>query len=91
MKTAATINVTVPESRELNLVLPPEVPPGQARLVVLVEEATDRVDDSNFDEVELIEKQGVLVARSTVPKTWPLDAFDHRRLREDRVRNTTGR
>ena len=40
MRTAATIEVTIPESRKLELALPADVPAGAARLVVLVDEAT---------------------------------------------------
>ncbi|MBI4702545.1 MAG: hypothetical protein HY744_15605 [Deltaproteobacteria bacterium] len=38
MKPAVTLDVNVPESRELHLVLPPDVPAGVARIVVLVGE-----------------------------------------------------
>jgi hypothetical protein len=88
MKTAATLDVTVPESRELRVVLPPEVPPGQARLVVMVEERD--AGDRDFDEVELVDKDGVLVVRSKVPREFPLEAFDHRRSREERIRKLSG-
>lgn len=90
MKTAATIDVTVPENRELNVVLPPEVPAGKAKLLVMVEEPADSLDGQDFDEVELVEKDGVLIARSTNPRDWPLEAFDHRRIREERIRKLAG-
>ncbi|MCC6665465.1 MAG: hypothetical protein IT375_17060 [Polyangiaceae bacterium] len=48
MKTATTIDVTVPENRKLELELPLEVPAGKAKK----------------------------------PRDWPLEAFDHRVLRE---------
>ena len=35
MKTAATIDVTVPENRKLELEQPPEVPAGKAKLLVM--------------------------------------------------------
>lgn len=41
MKTAATIEVTVPENRKLELELPPEVPAGKAKLLVMVEEQVE--------------------------------------------------
>lgn len=41
MKTAATIDVTVPENRKLELELPPEVPAGKAKLLVMVEEQAE--------------------------------------------------
>lgn len=90
MKTAATIDVTVPENRELNVVLPPEVPAGKAKLLVMAEEQGEQSDDQDFDEVELVEEDGVLVARSTHPRDWPLAAFDHRRLRDERGRKLAG-
>lgn len=90
LKTAATIDVTVPENRELNVVLPPEVPAGKAKLLVMVEEPADSLDVQDFDEVELVEKDGVLIARSTSPRDWPLEAFDHRRIREERIRKLAG-
>lgn len=36
MKTAATIDVTVPENRKLELELPPEVPTGKPTLLLMV-------------------------------------------------------
>lgn len=90
MKTAATIDVTVPENRKLELELPPEVPAGKAKLLVMVEDAVEGADDQDFDEVELVELHGFLVARSKQPRDWPLEAFDHRALREERIRKLSG-
>lgn len=91
MKTAATIDVTVPENRKLELELPPEVPTGKAKLLVMVEEQAGELDDQSFDEVELVEMDGFLVVRSTKVREWPLEAFDHRPLREERIRKLAGR
>ena len=80
MKTAATIEVAVPENRQLELEFPPEVPAGRAKLLVMVEEPVEGPDDQDFDEVELVEVHGFLVARSKKPRDCPLEAFDHRPL-----------
>jgi hypothetical protein len=90
MKTAATIDVTIPENRKLEVELPPEVPVGKAKLLVMVDEQVEGSDDQGFDEVELVEKGGFLVARSKKPRAWPLEAFDHRPLREERIRRLAG-
>lgn len=88
MKTAATIDVTVPENRELNVTLPPEVPAGKAKLLVMVEDLADSLEGQDFDDVELVEKDGVLIARSKNPRDWPIGAFDHRRIRDERIRSS---
>lgn len=90
MKTAATIDVTVPENRELNVTLPPEVPAGKAKLLVMVEDLADSLEGQDFDDVELVEKDGVLIARSKNPRDWPIEAFDHRRIRDERIRKLAG-
>ena len=37
---AVKLQVVVPESRELTITLPPEVPPGEAEVIVLTEAAS---------------------------------------------------
>ena len=90
MKTAATVDVTVPANREITVVLPPDVPAGKAKLLVMVEDSVE-IEDREFDEVELVKKGGVLVARSTMLRGAPLEAFDHRPIREERFRKLAGR
>lgn len=68
-----------------------EVPAARAKLLVMVEEPVEAPDDQDFDEVELVELHGFLVARSKKPRDWPLEAFDHRLLREERIRKLSGR
>ncbi len=57
MKTAATIDVTVPENRKLELELPPEVPAGKAKLLVMVEE---QPGEAALPEAHLVERDGFL-------------------------------
>jgi len=68
-----------------------EVPAARATLLVMVEEPVEAPDDQDFDEVELVELHGFLVARSKKPRDWPLEEFDHRLLREERIRKLSGR
>ncbi|MBK8996859.1 MAG: hypothetical protein IPM35_14070 [Myxococcales bacterium] len=56
----------------------------------MVEDAVEGSDDQDFDEVDLVELDGFLVARSKQPRDWRLEAFDHRTLREERIRKLSG-
>jgi hypothetical protein len=47
MRPAATLDVTVPASRELHIVLPDDVPIGAARVVVLVGELESLTDEQH--------------------------------------------
>ena len=52
---AIKLQVIVPESRELKIMLPPEVPPGAAEVIVLVPEQESK--ESNLDAIlRLVEK-----------------------------------
>jgi hypothetical protein len=50
MKTAATIDVTIPENRKLEVELPPEVPVGKASLVLIDENAARRSGEPSEPE-----------------------------------------
>lgn len=87
MKTAATIDVTVPENREINVVLPPEVPTGKAKLLVMVEEQLDR---SELPEAKVVSVDGRprLVLPEGVDVDW--DAVSVRRSRDERTKKLLG-
>jgi hypothetical protein len=82
MKTAATIDVTVPENRELNVVLPPEVPAGKAKLLVMVEEQAG--SPASLPEAQLVEQNGFLLIET--PGDIPLGDVDHRKVRDEHIR-----
>lgn len=85
MKTAATIDVTVPENRKLELELPPEVPAGKAKLLVMVEE---QPGEAALPEAHLVERDGFLLIET--PSEASLDDFDHRKIRDERIRKLAG-
>lgn len=87
MKTAATIDVTVPENRKLELELPPEVPAGKAKLLVMIEEPADRRD---LPEARVESVDGRL--RLALPKSADVDweEVSVKRSRDQRTRKLLG-
>lgn len=74
VKTAATIDVIVPENRKLELELPPEVPAGKAKLLVMVEE---QPDEAALLEAHLVEQDGFLLIET--PSEVSFDDFEDSR------------
>lgn len=75
---AVKLQVIVPESRELKIILPPEVPPGAAEVIVLVPEQEPK--ESNLEVIlHLVEKW-----RSEHPEHKSKEEID-RYLEEERA------
>ncbi|MBI3201763.1 MAG: hypothetical protein HYZ29_09500 [Myxococcales bacterium] len=87
MKTAATIDVTVPENRKLEVELPPEVPTGKAKLLVMVDEP---VQPTEPPEATLAEVDGRL--RLVLPAGVAIDwsAVSVKRSQDERSRKLLG-
>lgn len=87
MKTAATIDVTVPENRKLELELPPEVPAGKARVLVMVEEQGERHELPEA-MVESVDGRLRLVLPTGVVIDW--EQVSVGRSRDERTRKLLG-
>lgn len=87
MKTAATIDVTVPENRKLELELPPEVPAGKAKLLVMVEEQAERRELPEAT-VESVDGRLRLVLPVGVEVAWEQVSVE--RSRDERTKKLLG-
>lgn len=87
MKTAATIDVTVPENRKLELELPPEVPAGKAKLLVMIDEQSETRDLPEA-KVESVDGRLRLVLPKGVDVDW--EQVSVKRSRDERANKLLG-